>query len=264
MQQVSLSDTLLFEPFPGGGWRFCCTDRSLTGPDNLVSRAVALLENQAGKAPVGVKITLFKNIPVEAGLAGGSSDAAAALKGLNYYWQLGLSDEKLLRLGLLLGSDVPFCLHGGTALVRGRGEQLEELPPLPFFWIILVLPQGAKVSTSSAYSSLDPGRMGKPSLNPLVEAIKKREKQEIESWVTGSVTNTFETVGLPEAASSLNMKKKLKRRGFYPALSGSGPALFMLITDYSLARSAVLAAEEEGCRAFLCWTINTSEVRRYV
>ncbi|MCJ7805967.1 MAG: 4-(cytidine 5'-diphospho)-2-C-methyl-D-erythritol kinase, partial [Clostridia bacterium] len=197
MQQVSLADILLFEPSPIKGWCFFCTDPDLSGYDNLVCQAVRLLEEQANKPLSGVKITLFKRIPVEAGLAGGSSDAAATLLTLNGYWRLGLAKTDLLKIGAALGSDVPFCLQGGTSLVRGRGEKLEQLPSLPFFWVVLALPRGVKISTALAYRSFDSNLIGKPSLIPLVKAIRLGSRKEIASWLSSGLTNTLETAILP-------------------------------------------------------------------
>ena len=255
MQQISLADILLFEPSLIQGWRFYCTDLNLINKDNLVCRAAALLESRAEKPLAGVKITLFKNIPVEAGLAGGSSDAAAALLGLNSYWQLDLNKNELLEMGATLGSDVPFCLQGGTALARGRGEKLEQLPPLPFFWVVLALPGGVKMSTAAAYSSFNQAMIGKPLLTPLVKAIRAGSREEITAWLAGGFSNTLETSELPGSSLLSRLKDKLRARGFQPVLSGSGPALFMLIEHFLLARSAAYAVEEEGGRAYLCWTV---------
>ncbi|MDZ4133281.1 MAG: 4-(cytidine 5'-diphospho)-2-C-methyl-D-erythritol kinase [Dethiobacteria bacterium] len=254
MQQVSLSDTLRFEAGQFRGWRFLCSNPELAGEDNLVCRAAELMAGKTGKPLPGVMITLFKNIPVEAGLAGGSSDAAAALIGLNHCWQLGYSMGDLLELALLLGSDVPYCLQGGTVVARGRGEQLEQLPPLPFFWVVLALPEGVKVSTATAYSSFDQNLLGEPSLQLLINAIQAGSRKEITDWLGSGLTNTLETAVLPGSDQVAGLKSKLQAAGFQPVLSGSGPTLLILTEDYSRARSAVRAAEEAGARAYLCWT----------
>lgn len=254
MQQVSLSDTLRFEAGQFRGWRFLCSNPDLAGEDNLVCRAAELLANKAKKSLPGVVITLFKNIPVEAGLAGGSSDAAAALVGLNHCWQLGYSMGDLLSLGLLLGSDVPYCLQGGTSVARGRGEQLEQLPPLPFFWVVLALPEGVRVSTVAAYSSFDQNQLGEPSLQLLIKAIRAGSRKDITDWLGSGLTNTLETAMLPGSNQIAGLKSKLQAAGFQPVLSGSGPTLFILTEDYSRARSALRAVEEAGGKAYLCWT----------
>ncbi len=259
MQQVSIGDILRFESRPGMDFSFRCTDPGLSGPENLVCRAAALLKEQAGKAMPGVQVTLYKNIPVAAGLAGGSSDAAAALLGLNKFWKLGLDSETLFDLAARLGSDVPFCLQGGTALVRGRGEQLEKLPPLPFYWVVLAISPALKFSTADAYKSFNQRLFGKPDLRPLKEAVRRGSKEGIASWLSGDFTNTLETADLPGSGLVRNLKAKLQGYGFNPLFSGSGPTLFMLIDDYSLARTAVHVVEELGSRACLCWTKDRNE-----
>ncbi len=258
MQQISLADTLLFEAVSGTGWHFFCTDQQLSGEDNLVNQAAALLEQKAGKALAGVKITLYKNIPVAAGLAGGSADAAATLRGLNQFWNLGLDKTTLLNMGALLGSDVPFCLQGGTALARGRGEKLEKLPSLPFYWIVLALPTNLKMSTSAAYNSFDLNQIGTPSLQPLIKAIRRGSKSKIMEWLGRGFTNTLETALLPGSGLLQKVKRKLENQGLQPLLSGSGPTLFILTEQYNLARFAARLIEQEGCRAYLCWTTTGS------
>ncbi len=253
MQQVSLADTLVFEPAAGRGCNFFCTDPRLSGHDNLVSRAAVLLQNKHGKKLPGVKITLYKNIPVEAGLAGGSADAAAALLGLNRFWQLALPKSELLEAGAELGSDVPFCLQGGTALAGGRGERLQELPPLPFFWAVIAIPENEAMSTAAAYNSFDKRKMGEPPLEPLVEAISKQDKQKITGWLARGFTNTLETAIEPRSSKLKGLKKRLANAGFSPVISGSGPAVFILTEQWRDARDAARAAEQEGSRAYLCW-----------
>lgn len=264
MQQVSLADTLLFEPLPNEDWYFFCTDPELSGKENLVYRAAALLKEQSGKVLPGVRITLFKNIPVEAGLAGGSSDAAAALLGLNRCWQLGFDKADLMETAALLGSDVPYCLHGGTVLTRGRGDKLEKLPDLPFFWVVLALPRGVNISTAAAYNSFDRELLGKPEIRPLVDAIQRSSKKEIIKWLARDLTNTLETSILPGFAKVEELRSKLREIGLNPALSGSGPTLFMIFDNYNLARSVTYAVEEQNGRAYLCWTITGDEEWLYV
>ncbi len=255
MQQVSLADTLLFEPALEKGWHFFCTEESISGLDNLVARAASMLEERVDRPLPGVKITLYKNIPVEAGLAGGSTDCAAALVGLNRFWNLGFEPDTLQELSLLLGSDIPFCLQGGTALARGRGEKLEKLPSLPFFWVILVLPAGLRMPTAAVYRNLNRSRLGEPLLSDLVEAIRAGKRGRILDWLSRELTNTLETAVVPGSWLLQEIKSKLQARGLKPVLSGSGPALFMLAENYELACKMARMAEEENCRAYLCWTL---------
>jgi len=254
MQQVSLADTLVFEKWPVRGRLLRCNIPGLISGDNLVCKAADILEREAGLKLPGVKISLYKNIPEAAGLAGGSSDAASALRGLNKLWKLQFDDQILLRLGAELGSDVPFCLTGGTALARGRGERLEVLPRLPFFWVVLALPSGVKVATADAYRLFNRDLLGKPSLDNLIAAVKSSSAEGVESWMACDFVNTLETAVLPGTDAIVKMKKHLKSYGFKPALSGSGPALFMLIDNYRDACLAARLVDAGGGRGYLCWT----------
>lgn len=258
MQQISLADTLLLEEAGGSEILFHCTDPALAGSGNLVWQAAEKLKSLVGKRMPGVKIVLYKNIPVEAGLAGGSADAAATLKGLNAIWQLDLPWTTLLEIGAELGSDIPFCLEGGTALARGRGEILEKLPASPFFWVVLALPPGAKVSTAAAYSGFDRKLRGKPSQEQLFRAINSGDRKKMHLWMSEDLTNTLATADLPEASSSKKLKADLIACGLQPQLSGSGPTLFMLFDSLAEAGRASQAAAQAGASAYLCWTENAS------
>jgi 4-diphosphocytidyl-2-C-methyl-D-erythritol kinase len=136
VQTIDLCDTLTLEL--AREVTLECDAPELQSSDNLVLRAAALLSEMAGGR--GAAITLRKRIPVSAGLGGGSSDAAATLRGLNRLWELGLSRRDLMPLAARLGSDVPFFLYGGTAMVRGRGEGVRPLPPADLDWFVLLTP----------------------------------------------------------------------------------------------------------------------------
>lgn len=255
MQQVSLADTICLEPRPEPGFVFSCTEPSLRGKGNLVYRAGALLFKRARAKLPGVKLSLYKQIPAAAGLGGGSSDAAAALKALNLYWKLGLDGQELLEIGALLGSDIPYCLQGGTALVKGRGEKLTPLPALPFRWVVLALPAGISFSTKEVYGALDPAQFPHPPLAPLVRAIRRRDGAALGEWFSRGQTNTLEGAVLPASPALQQLKTRFLSLGLHPALSGSGPAYYALTTDIHTARAAVHALREAGDRAYLCWTV---------
>lgn len=138
---------------------------------NLVYQAAALLKERF-QIKQGVAISLDKSIPVAAGLAGGSSDAAAALKGLNQLWDLNLSLEELADLGAELGSDIPFCLYGGTALATGRGEIIEPLPMMPNCWIVLAKPS-ISVSTPGVYRDLKVSEVTHPNTKGWYKPFKR-------------------------------------------------------------------------------------------
>lgn len=259
MQQLSLADTIVLEPCRGRGYTFFCSSPALSGRANLVCRAADLLCKRAGAALPGVKISLYKSIPAAAGLGGGSSDAAAALKGLNAYWALGLSRTELAELGAQIGSDVPYCLRGGTALARGRGEQIAPLPPLPCYWVVLALPRGLSLATGQVYSALEPTQFGQPPLEPLLRALRERSAGLLREWFSRGALNTLEEAVLPAHPSLKKLKSQFLSLGLPAALSGSGPTYFALVEDISAAREAARALEEAGNRAFLCWTASQEQ-----
>lgn len=158
LQSIGLHDTLHLVPRPAG-LRLLCDDPAVpTDETNLCLRAAHALLEAAGldAPPRGVRIDLYKSIPAASGLGGGSADAAAALVGLDTFWELDLGAERLQAIAAKLGSDVPFCLTGGTALARGRGDRLTPLPALRRTAFLLVFP-GVAVSTPWAYEQLGMG-----------------------------------------------------------------------------------------------------------
>ena len=154
MQTIDLADRLTLECLPQGELRLTLdstTGAVPLGGDNLILRAAEALRLHVGRPQLGAAIHLCKRIPIGAGLAGGSSDAAAALRGLCALWQLSLATEVLEQLAASIGSDVPFCLRGGTQLCFGRGERLEPLPDLPPLGVLLLKDPGVSVATPWAY-----------------------------------------------------------------------------------------------------------------
>ncbi len=204
---------------------FLPTDKS-----NLAWQAARILQDRyAPKA--GVKIYIDKKIPVSAGLAGGSTDAAAVLRGLNKIWNLQLSTEALAEIGAEIGSDVPFCVHGGTAVARGRGEKLTFLPAPPPCWVVLAKPSQG-VSTKDIYSRLDLETMKHPDTNRMIRAIEEKDFHTI----CLSLENVME-----KATFSLNrdvkmIKDRLQQYGAEGVvMSGSGPTVFALTSGQSRA-----------------------------
>lgn len=221
MQAIALADVLTFEP--AERVELICTDPRLPIDErNLVTRTALFIKNKY-KLTQGARITLRKNIPLAAGLAGGSSDAAAALYGLNLLWDLRLTTAELIHLAQELGSDVPFCLLGGTVLAQGRGEQLTLLPKLPKFWLVLVKPD-FEVSTKEIYahwSSLKSGQVNKSGL--MVQAIKKGQREDIIKHLS----NHLERVTGELYPEVLSIKEKLAANGALKAvMSGSGPTVY--------------------------------------
>jgi len=227
MQTIGLEDILTFSPDGEGIFLTCNVPAVPVGESNLICRAALLLREYTGKKR-GARICLQKNIPLEAGLAGGSTDGAAALRGLNKLWDLGLSRNELLRLAEELGADVPFCLSGGTALARGKGERLEPLPPLKGLGVVLVKPPTG-ISTAKAYNLYDQiGGGPRPDNRGMVTAIEKKDVRGI----AGLLVNVFEKVSAHLNPAVLNIKADLLEAGVLGAsMSGSGPTVFGLCSD---------------------------------
>jgi 4-diphosphocytidyl-2-C-methyl-D-erythritol kinase len=189
---------------------------------NLVYQAVQLLKNKFD-IKHGVNIRIDKQIPVAAGLAGGSSDAAATIKGLNQLWQLNLSVQEMAELGAELGSDISFCVYGGTALASGRGEIIEPLPTPPPFWVVLAKPP-IGVSTGNVYSKLDVNKIDRhPDTAQMIRAIRQKDFP----LMVASLGNVLEQVTLHEHAAVYQIKERMKRFGADGVLmSGSGPTVY--------------------------------------
>lgn len=196
---------------------------------NLAFQAAKLIKERY-KVHSGVHIHLDKKIPVAAGLAGGSSDAAATLRGLNRLWGLHISDEELKELGAELGSDVPFCVTGGTALAVGRGEKLIPLNNPPQCWVILAkLP--INVSTAEIYGRL---RSNEITHHPSASRMREAIEQSNFSMVCQELGNVLEDVTLqlyPEVAHLKETMIKLGADGVL--MSGSGPTVFGLVSKES-------------------------------
>jgi 4-diphosphocytidyl-2-C-methyl-D-erythritol kinase len=198
---------------------------------NLAFQAAKLLKDRY-HVRQGVYIHLDKKIPVAAGLAGGSSDAAATLRGLNRMWRLELPDEELQRLGAVLGSDVPFCVTGGTALATGRGELLRAIEAPPPCWIILAKPP-INVSTSDIYSKLKAKQIkAHPDTDALLEAIRTKNL----GLLCRSMGNVLEEVTLELYPVVLHLKQCMEHLGAEGVLmSGSGPTVFGIVSKEAKA-----------------------------
>ena len=195
---------------------------------NLAYQAAELIK-RLYDVEEGVEITLEKNIPVAAGLAGGSADAAATLRGLNRLWTLGISTEKLAELGAEIGSDVSFCVHGGTALATGRGEIIKKLNPPPNCWVILAKPN-ISVSTGDIYGNLAIDSLKHPNTNGMIEALEAANYKSL----CENLGNVLEPVTMSLHPEVLVLKEQMKRFGADAVLmSGSGPTVFGLVQQES-------------------------------
>jgi len=198
---------------------------------NLIYKAIALLQKETGKT-FGVEVLLEKNIPMEAGMAGGSANSAATLKAINELFALGVSDERLLELGASLGADIPFCIMGGTVLASGIGEKLRRLSPLPKMKLLIVKPK-AGLSTKKVYESLDIDGLNKAGfihkdVGEMVSVIESDEadKTKIEK-IAGRLDNILEVPSIRLLPLIADIKQKMLDNNCLGALmSGSGTAIF--------------------------------------
>ena len=235
MQSVSLHDQLTFWPMESGISLTCNLPGLPCDSGNLAYRAVELLRRHCG-INRGIRIHLEKRIPMAAGLAGGSSDAAAVLRGLNRLWELGLEPAELEQLAAQLGSDVPFCLWGGTVHATGRGEKLEALPDYAGLGVLLVHP-AVEVSTAWVYGRFDwrawsAERGGRHDLVEIRRAVAEKDFAAL----TGSLFNALETVTIPAHPLIAEIKSQLRQAGADGVLmSGSGPTVFALTPDRASA-----------------------------
>jgi 4-diphosphocytidyl-2-C-methyl-D-erythritol kinase len=237
LQSVRLHDTLHLVPRPRGLSLLCDAPGVPRGEDNLSMRAARALLAAAGLGapPRGVRLDLYKSIPVAAGFGGGSADAAATLVGLNRFWNLGLSRETLERIGCSIGSDVAFCIRGGTALARGRGERLERLPQLRRTTFLLVFP-GIAIVAEWAYSQLNMGLTRRPhafSMDQL-KSIVARYPEAARGFY-----NRLEDAVCPAYPQLAEISSRLLKSGASVAMmSGSGSGVFAAFRDATIAEEA--------------------------
>lgn len=205
-----------------------------TNENNLVYKAGKLLMDEF-KIKEGVSVNLQKRIPVAAGMAGGSSDAAAMLYGMNEIFELGLTRQQLMDRGVKIGADVPYCLMRGTALAEGIGEKLTSLPPMVKCPVLIAKPQ-ISVSTKFVYENLklDENTVH-PDIDQLVEDIENKDLHAI----AGHMGNVLETVTIPEYPVIAEIKAQMMQSGAINSMmSGSGPTVFGLFEDDDTARKA--------------------------
>ena len=211
-----------------------------TDKRNIAYQAARLLLDEFGIRQ-GIDIELEKRIPVAAGLAGGSSNAAAVLKGVNQLFGLSLTEEELMERGLKLGADVPYCIRGGCALATGIGEELTPLPPLPKCSILLLkLP--FSISTKVAYQEFD--QLENVPHPPMDELIQGLEEQSLGK-IAQSMGNVLELVSIPKHPKIRMAKEELVKQGAMASLmSGSGPTVFALFEDREKAAFAKKKIEQ--------------------
>lgn len=242
MQTVGIFDELIFTRTGRG---ICITSDCGELPldeHNLIYKAIRLMQEEYG-IEGGVSVRLKKNIPIAAGMAGGSTDAAAALKAVNRLFDLGLPFRELMRLGMRLGADVPYCVMGGTALAEGIGEKLSPLPNAPQC-VLLVAKPDISVSTKYVYEHLDETcGIRHPDVDGMAEAIRQGSLM----GVTERLGNVLETVTVKVCPIIDTIKGRMRELGAEGSLmSGSGPTVFGIFTEQEKARTACQTIEKEG------------------
>jgi 4-diphosphocytidyl-2-C-methyl-D-erythritol kinase len=242
-QTISLCDRLTLTR-DGGALELHCDHADLAAePDNLVLRAGRALLAHAG-CTAGARMWLEKRIPVAAGLAGGSGDAAAALAGLNELWELGLSPAALNELALGLGSDVPYCLRGGTARATGRGEEIVALPEIPETWLVLVHPP-VGVSAGWVYKHPQLERSGEVPVNGQTPRFARALAALAAGDIPSAVFNRMERVVFEAHPALAAWKGRLLEAGcIAAAMSGSGPTLYGVCDSEAQARSVAAAFDD--------------------
>jgi 4-diphosphocytidyl-2-C-methyl-D-erythritol kinase len=250
-QSIALADALTFTPVPGP-FRIVCDDPDCPADSrNLVWRAAELLWRAARRAgaPRDVVVTIAKRIPIQGGLGGGSSDAAAALTALASLWRTRLTRARLRGLASAIGADVPYFLEGGTALGRARGDRLSRLHDLPRAWVVLVVPRFG-VSTAEAFGWWD---------------TQERRSRRSNRHGPAGIANDLQRVVSRRHPVVSRLVAALERRGaFHASLSGSGSAVFGLFRRRAHAERAARALRRTGPRrvVLLTRTLSRQECRK--
>lgn len=242
MQQIDLHDTVtLKKQEPEKGITFTSNSGEIPLDDtNLAYKAAKLIMAQAG-LDAGVEIHLEKRIPVAAGMAGGSTDGAAVLIGMNELFQLGYDMEELKAMGVKLGADVPFCIQGGTALAEGIGEKLTVISTIPSMYFVIAKPP-IFVSTKYVYENLKLGELEHPDTDGILAALEQKDVVAM----TKRLGNVLESVTVKKYPVIDALKNSMKEAGAIGALmSGSGPTVFGVFSAMEDAKKAEKVLKEQ-------------------
>ncbi len=243
MQTIHLFDQLSIEKSREPGIHISTNLSFLpVNENNLVYKAGMLLMDEFHISD-GVDVNLVKRIPVAAGMAGGSTDAAAMLYGLNQMFDLGLSRQELMDRGVKIGADVPYCLMRGTALAEGIGEDLTQLPPMVKCPVLIAKPQ-ISVSTKFVYQNL---KLDENTIHPDIDQLQKDIIAKDLDAVASHMGNVLETVTIPEYPIIADIKEQMMHSGAVNAMmSGSGPTVFGLFKDKETAEKAAEDMRQSG------------------
>ena len=240
MQMVDVYDDVIIEKKAGEEIVVKADAAVLSnGKDNLAYMAAKMLFDEFG-IKSGVEITIHKRIPIAGGMAGGSSDCATTLIGINEMFNLGLSKQQLMERGVKLGADVPYCVLGGTAIARGIGEVLTPLPTPPQCHVIIAKPP-ISVSTAYVYGHIRPDEITKrPDIEQMTLAIKEQDLNKLSDLLY----NVMEEVTVSEYPVIEKLKSIMLENGALNSImSGSGPTVFGLFDDREKAQAAMKALD---------------------
>lgn len=244
MQAVGVYDDIVITKTDMPGEITVKTDAAVLSneKDNLAYMAAKMLFDEFD-INQGISIYINKRIPIAGGMAGGSADCAAVLKGVNQMFGLNLSKEQLMERGVKLGADVPYCVLGGTAVARGIGDVLTPLPTPPQCHVVIAKPP-VSVSTAYVYGHIKPDEIQKrPDIEKMIQAIKNQDLYELASLLY----NVMEDVTVPEYPIIKDIKEVLIQEGALNSImSGSGPTVFALFDDLKKAQNAVEVLKEKG------------------
>ncbi len=242
MQSINLYDELTFEKSENGIQLVIDKKELPADESNLIYKSARLIEEHY-PLPCGVRITLKKNIPMAAGMAGGSTDAAATFHGLNRLFSLGMDMEEMKQLGVKIGADVPFCMVGGTMLSEGIGEVLTPLPKVPEAYLVIAKPD-ISVSTKYVYENLHVDRI---THHPDMGAVEMAIRSGDLSAMCAHMENILENVTETKYPVIAQIKEKLMKNGAVTALmSGSGPTVFGIFEEKEIAEKACEAMRADG------------------
>ena len=250
MQSIDLSDTVTVEEHDRpelllrSNLGFLPCDKT-----NIAAKAVSRFFETLGRPAPGLSISLEKSIPVCAGMAGGSSDGAAVLRILRQQYAPDMTREELEAIGALVGSDVPYCVRGGTALAEGRGEILQDLPPLPDCWFAVCKP-AFSISTPELFSQVQVKKLRcHPDTAGMLHAL---EEQDLDG-IAHRIYNVFEDVLPRKYTRVFDIKKQMLELGaMASAMTGSGPTVFGIFRDEESASKAVDALKKQYSTVYCC------------
>lgn len=251
MQNIDLYDEIYVEKRKEGITIDCNKNYVPTDSRNLAYKA-AMLFKEKYNIKEGVYINIIKNIPVSAGLAGGSTDGAAVLKLMNKLFEINASDEELMEMGLSLGADIPYCIKGGTALCEGVGEEITPLKPFKDKILVLVKPSFG-VSTKEVYKAFD---LEKARIHPRTEKLIEAIEKDDLYYVANNMKNLLENVTLRKHNVLIRIKEEMNRYGAVGSMmSGSGPSVFAFFDDMLKAQRCYEKMKENHREVFLTRTI---------